>query len=152
MSGILIDTNLLLLWVVGACDRGLVGRHKRLHGRYDADDFDLLAGLLGRYAAVCLTPGTLAECSNLLRQTDPHNRRRLMTQLAQLVTASPERHLAAARVVDTPAFISLGVADATLAELASAAMPLLTDDLQLYLAVLARTPDAAVNFSQLRRF
>jgi hypothetical protein len=43
---VVVDTNLLLLLVVGSASRNYVDKHKRL-GDYSLDDFDLLVELIG---------------------------------------------------------------------------------------------------------
>jgi hypothetical protein len=44
---VLLDANLLVLWVVGRASRDYIGRHKRLRA-YDLADFDSLMRMLAR--------------------------------------------------------------------------------------------------------
>jgi hypothetical protein len=63
-NGLLVDTNLLLLFLVGAYDRGYIRTFKRTQ-RYTEEDFDLLAGLIPQFHRIVVTPHILAELSNL---------------------------------------------------------------------------------------
>ena len=49
------------------------------------------------------------------------------------------------------AFVRLGLTDAALLEIVTAGSPLVTVDLDLYLAALERNPDAVLNFTHLRQ-
>ena len=44
LTGFFIDANLLVLLVIGAVDRALVGRHRRAR-RFAPEDYDRLRGL-----------------------------------------------------------------------------------------------------------
>lgn len=66
ISRIALDTNLLLLWIIGSIAPEQIGRHKRLK-TFNEDDFKLLARLLDRKQVV-VTPNAMTELSNLARQ------------------------------------------------------------------------------------
>ena len=63
--GVLIDTNLLLLYVVGRYDDGIIrrGAFSRL-AAYSIDDYGLLVGLMSLFDKYVTTPHVLAEVSN----------------------------------------------------------------------------------------
>ena len=67
MSRVAIDTNLLLLLVVGETDRGWIKHHKRL-GAYDIDAYELLVEIIRDISRVVVTPNILTEVSNLACQ------------------------------------------------------------------------------------
>ena len=117
--GIFIDTNLLLLLVVGSADKDIIAKHKRLRG-YTAEDYDTLLGLLDRFRQILVTPHTLAETSNLLAQhTDPE-RARLFEQLRFLIHECEEVAVAGTVASNNSAFPRLGLTDAALLEVGSA--------------------------------
>ncbi|HEY7305310.1 MAG TPA: hypothetical protein VH601_14395 [Bryobacteraceae bacterium] len=62
--GLLIDTNLLVLFAVGSVNRDRIETFKRTR-RYTAEDFDLLLRVLGNWGVRYTTPHVLAEVSNL---------------------------------------------------------------------------------------
>jgi hypothetical protein len=65
VSSVALDSNLLLLFVVGSASRDYIAKHKRLKA-YAASDFDLLLERLGVVSSILLTPNTLTETSNLI--------------------------------------------------------------------------------------
>ncbi len=65
MTPVVLDANLLLLFVVGTADRRLVRKHKRLSA-YDETHFDGLIDLLSGFDEVVVTPHSLAEFWNLM--------------------------------------------------------------------------------------
>ena len=61
---IIVDANLLLLWIVGLASPDYIHRHKRLQA-YTNEDFLILVNILSRARRIILTPNTLTETSNL---------------------------------------------------------------------------------------
>ena len=72
-KGILVDTNVLLLYLVGILDTSLIARFKRTQNRgYTEQDFRLVQNLLSLFRQVVTTPQILAELSNLsMQMKDP---------------------------------------------------------------------------------
>ncbi len=147
LAGFFIDANLLVLLIVGSVDVRIIARHRRL-GDYTATDYCNLLALLGRVNRILVTPNTLTEASNLLRQHREPERSRLMAQLCHLIEESEEVVIASARAAAHPAFPRLGLTDAALLEAISPQTPLLTVDRNLYLSALAKEENAAVDFRQ----
>jgi hypothetical protein len=87
-----LDANLLVLLVAGHTDKSLIERHKNLSA-YDADGFDLLVETLAEYSQIVLTPNTLTEASNLLRQTGDPDRSRVTLMLGYLIRGHEERYI-----------------------------------------------------------
>jgi hypothetical protein len=84
-----IDSNLLLLLIVGSTSRAYITKHQRLKA-YTAEDFDKLASVIGCYDKIVLLPHTLTETSNLLRQNS--NRQKsapAYRRLARAIFAEP---------------------------------------------------------------
>ena len=65
MTRFLIDTNLLVLLILGGSDQNLIGSHKRLRNFSLEDDKGLEVVLSDATGFVTL-PYILAECSNLI--------------------------------------------------------------------------------------
>jgi hypothetical protein len=149
MRAIAIDANLLILLIVGLVDRALIAAHKRTRN-FEAADFDLLLEVLGKYDQIVVTPNVLTEASNLVGQVAEPRKTAVMVQLATLVGTQREEYRASAEVVAHPDFVRLGLSDCALLKVTDEGMPLLTADLDLYLAAL-RTSDVAVNFNHLRQ-
>ena len=136
-----IDANLLVLLVVGAVDRRLVGKHRRVRS-FEPEDYDLLLALLQEtpHPAV-VTPNTLTEVSNLIEDRQD---RRFLRQLKEFIEVSEEVVVASSVASNNRAYEQLGLSDAVLLEIASAQRPLIAADLDLYNAALATKGNEAV--------
>ena len=141
-----IDTNLLVLLVVGSVDRELVDTHPRTQ-RFTPEDYDRLARIIDALKRVFVTPNTLTETSNLLKQ--PRDKRAI-DRLRSLIEVSEEIVIASATVARNSAFTWLGLADTALLEVISAKRPLITVDLALFRAAFAKGEEAAFNFTHLQ--
>ena len=145
--GYFVDSNLLLLYVVGSEDRSLIAGHRRLEG-YSVADYELLIDFLAPAGHVFVTPNTLTETSNLIRQHRDPQRSQLMRRLRVIIQDSQEVVVASAKASDNSVFESLGLTDSVLLEVATAETPLLTVDSGLFRAILdVNGVDAAFNFT-----
>ena len=144
-SGFFIDANLLVLLVVGSVNTNIIARHRRLVD-YTTADYETLLGLLSRANRIFVTPNTLTEASNLLRQHREPERSRLMAQLRLLIDESEEVVVGSAQASANSEFSRLGLADAVLLEAINEETPLITVDMNLYLTALTKRENAAVNF------
>ncbi|MDE0145789.1 MAG: PIN domain-containing protein [Nitrospira sp.] len=145
-AGFFIDANLLLLLIVGSVGRDLIAKHRRLQEKFAVEDFDRLINLL-HPEQVFVTPNTLTETSNLLGQHREPERSRFFDKLKFIIQESKEVVVASSVASRNNAFERLGLTDAALLEVATPETPLVTVDLDLYLAALAKGQDAAVNFT-----
>lgn len=148
-AGCYLDANLLVLLVVGATDQELIRRHRRLHA-FDALDYELQVGLLGNFQQVLVTPNTLTETSNLLSQHGEPQRSMFFDTFQPLIEFNKEIVVTSRQASSNPSFNRLGLTDAALLEVVTPETPLVTVDLDLYLAALAKVPDSAFNFTHLQ--
>ena len=145
-----MDTNLLLLYVVGQEDPNIIAKHRRLED-YSIEDYVILKNLLAEAGQLFVTPNTLTETSNLLGLHGEPERARLFQRLQHIIQVSNEITVVSAEASSKPVFIKLGLADAVLLEVATAETPLVTVDLSLYLEIVAKGGvETAVNFNPLR--
>ena len=147
LLGYFVDANLLILLVVGSVDRRIIAKHRRLDD-FTADDYDLLLVVLNEVPHIFVTPNTLTEASNLLRQHREPERSLLMNRLAYLIEESDEVVVASAEAAANPYFGPLGLTDAALLESIGPQTPLLTVDRDLYAAALAEGEGVAVDFRE----
>ena len=148
-NALFIDANLIVLLVVGQAGRDLIAKHRRTR-RFTVEDYDRLIQAISRVDELRVTPNTLTEASNLLGQHGEPQRSRLLLKLRELIERSPETVVASADAARRGAFPRLGLTDAALLEIVSADAPLLTVDLDLYVAALASGEEAAINFNHWR--
>jgi predicted nucleic acid-binding protein len=144
---VVLDANLLVLLVAGHTDKSLIERHKNLSA-YDADGFDLLVETLAEYSQVVLTPNTLTEASNLLRQIKDPDRSRVTLMLGHLIREHEERYIVSKGAAAEKTFGRLGLTDAALIVVARAYDSLLSADNDLYLAACIEGIEA-FNFAHL---
>lgn len=134
-TGLLIDTNLLVLFIVGTVNRNRIGKFKRT-SKYSKDDYDLLVRVLERSARPLYTVAhVLAEVSNLTALTGPE-RLQARHVLKETVATLREPEMASIRAAGAREYEALGLVDAAIATVAREnKCAVLTDDLDLYLAL-----------------
>lgn len=147
--GYFIDANLLVLLVVGRVGEEFITKHSRLQ-QFVVEDYRILRNLLDRVEQVFVTPNTLTETSNLLAQHGEPERSRFFDQLRFTIEKSREIQVVSEVASQNREFRRLGLTDAALLEVATGETPLLTVDLDLYLAALAKDRGTAVNFRHIQ--
>ena len=152
--GVFVDANLLVLLVAGALDPDIIARHRRLR-TFGLEDFERVREMVSRFECVLVTPNTLTEASNLLGQHGEPERSRQFnsiqfTTLRILIGESHEVVVASAEAAGHPSFPRPGLTDAGLLGVVSRETPLVTVDLDLYLAASKEDPSSAVNYRHLQ--
>jgi hypothetical protein len=154
---ILIDANLLTLFLVGLFDKRLIETFKRTRA-YTVADYNRLVAMVGEYHTIVLTPSVLGEVSNLCGHLDGKRRRAFFQWLATILpvflpeprrATHPvflERTVALSQVMRSSAFVPFGFADATIEQLSADGLPVLTDDARLYMHLSEKDRDV-VNFT-----
>jgi len=148
-KSVLLDANVLLLQVIGSCDRGWIERFGRTSEVFGPDDFDLLQLYLHGADALVATPSVLTEVSNLCRGVSGSSRARARAALAQVISICDERHVPSRDSAVHPAFARLGLTDVGIVLLARSGIQVMTIDLELYVE-LARQELDVLNFNHLR--
>ena len=148
-KGIFIDANLLVLLVVGATDQALISKHRRLR-TFMVEDYGRLVELIEQAGQVFLTPNTLTEASNLLAQHPNPERSRFFEMFRRIIGKSDEIIVESKTASRNNAFVRLGLTDAALLEVISEETPLVTVDLDLFVAAFAEGKIAALNFTHLQ--
>lgn len=149
MSGaLLIDTSLLVLYIVGTASREYIGSHKRLT-EFTTQDYDTLCDIVWRAPETVVTPNILTETSNLVSQIRDPAKTKIRKVFRAIVTGISETYVPSSVGVGHSEFLRLGLTDASIIERSSSSVTVLTTDLDLYLAVEARGV-RAVNFNHLR--
>lgn len=144
--GVILDANLLILLWVGRWRESAIARHKRT-AAFDIVDYELLEALLQKFEHIVVTPCILAEASNLVRQSG--SRRELTKSVLNHFETVDEHHLPSVQVVQSPAFVPLGLTDAGIIELARDRWLVVTVDVELMLFLMAEGLDV-LNFNHLR--
>lgn len=118
-KGLLLDSNLLLLFLVGSLNPLLVGtsRYKKL-ARFDREDFLLLKWLIAQFARVVTTAHVLTEVSNLVNDLPEQERQAIWGGFASILGVLDERPYSSRDATGQPEFRYLGLTDMVLSTLA----------------------------------
>jgi hypothetical protein len=146
-KGVLVDTNLLVLFLVGRVNRRRILNFKRT-GDFTIEDYDLLVRLIDWFGKLIATPHVLSQVSDLTDLTGDE-----LTEIRELfkvlVENIEESYDTSRLLVGDPAFKRLGLTDAAIATVCSRGVLVLTADDQLHVALQERDIDA-LNFNHIR--
>lgn len=148
MRWLLLDTNLLVAWVIGRVDPAMLARHKRA-ALFDSGDLPLLISVVDRFDQVVTIPHVLAEASNLLGLTGEPDRTALLEGLGRFISETHEIQVLSATAVDHASFAKLGLADAAILCAANKQVSTMTTDFHLC-GVLQKQGLPSINFNHLR--
>jgi hypothetical protein len=150
-SGILVDTNVLLLFFVGRYDRELVERFGRTADRFVSRDYDTLVGFLQGFERIVTTPHILTETSNLMGHLSGRAKAGCFALLVRSFETVRETYVPSAELAQRApdSFGKLGITDTAILEAAAEPYLVLTDDFSLYNRLTSKGL-AAVNFNHLR--
>jgi rRNA-processing protein FCF1 len=146
--GLLIDTNLLLLLLVGRHDRKRITSFKRT-SQFEAQDFDLLLRFTARFRRFVTTPHVLTETTNLAGQLHGRARAAVLGELTAIASEFEERFTPAEALTKREMFARFGLTDTAIADEAGERYLVLTDDFALS-QYLAHRGVAVINFNHLR--
>lgn len=131
--GVVLDTNLLVLLIVGLADIHLVAQHKKLNS-YNETDFKLLVAILDKCKKIVITPHILAETSNLVtfgmhgdNETKVFFALRLFMERENFL----EIHTHGKDISNKEGYLKFGLSDIGLLETLKSESVLLTDDYKL---------------------
>ena len=148
-KGILIDTNILLLYFVGALSRERIVRFRRTE-QFSANDYALLVRLLINFNTVVTTPNVLTEVNSLLNQLGEPDRSACYRIFARKIALLQEHYIPSQEVASLDwAFMQYGLTDCGIASLAQSKYLVLTDDLKAANYLYGRGV-ATINFNHLR--
>lgn len=149
-NGILVDTNILLLYVVGLTNQQRIPLFKRTN-RFIAKDFDTLRQLLRQFPTVVTTPSILTEVSNLSGQLNEPERSTCMGLFADEIQEIEEYYIPSRETAKDGKFQRFGLTDCGIAQISLSQYLVLTDDLPLS-AYLSNQGIDTLNFNNIRKF
>jgi rRNA-processing protein FCF1 len=147
-SKLLVDTNLLVLFIVGTVNRNRIETFKRT-SKYTRQDYDLLVRVLDSFKQLYTVAHVLSEVSNLT-DLQGFERQQARQVLKATLTLLSEADMPSIRAGDDPLYDRLGLTDGAIGAVARKhSCAVLTDDLDLYL-LLSRDTISVINFTHLR--
>ena len=123
---VVLDTNLLLLWLVARTDANLLHQFKRVN-QFTYQDFERLQELLQPYRKFVTTPHILSETSNFLDQAPLWQRDALIDALKDFIRSGVEIYRPAEELIERDEFNALGLTDTGIAQLSAEAVVLTVD-------------------------
>lgn len=147
-SGLVIDTNLLIMLIVGSCDIKYITRFKRT-SNYIEEDFKLITDFIRLFDDIVATPNIFTEVCNLCLTLNSETNNALYRTFSGIIKSLNEQYIPSIRVSSDTAFFSFGISDTATLELCRQGRLLLTDDLPLYGYITSQGMDA-VNFNHIR--
>jgi len=148
--GAVLDSNLLLLLVVGTYNAARIGKFKRTE-KYIPNDFRLLEILRKQLDHWVATPNIITEVDNLSRQTDEREYSGISSAFNTVINKFVERHLSCQEAIANPLHARLGVTDCITLALASERHLIVTDDFPLA-GRLEKMGCDVININNIRQF
>jgi hypothetical protein len=143
--GIVIDTNLMLLLVVGTYNIRRIGSFKRTL-KYNEQIFRIVLAIVERFEQRFVTPNVMTEVDNLARQMRDDEWPALAATFRSLMPALIEVYSASITLIGSDFYVPLGLTDCSVA--ASNDALIFTDDLP-FAARMANAGRDVLNLSHL---
>lgn len=147
-KGILIDTNILLLYFVGSVNRERITRFNRTE-QFVLEDYDLLVQILEYFQKVVITPNILTEVNSLANQLGEPERSQCFSIIAQAISGLEEFYIESKVIATNERFTKFGLTDCSILNLARYQYLVLTDDLKLAVYLQKEGIDT-INFNNIR--
>ena len=142
-KGILIDTNILLLYIVGSLDVDLIKNNSRT-AIFTEEDFERVSKFIDFFYVKVTTPHILTETSNLLGRSE-----QLRVVLKTFIKLNEEKFLDSGIIADTKFFPHFGLSDSAIIEIAKNNYLVFTNERPLYGYLIGVNSDV-VNLDQIR--
>lgn len=143
----MVDTNLLVLYLVGKVNKRRIPHFKRTQN-YTIEDFDLLERLISWFGGIVTTPHVLSQTSDLAVPADKELKA-IRARFRSVIEDMTEQFDEGRVLVTDASFDRLGLADAAIAAVCQSGRLVLTDDLDLQVTLASRGADA-LNFNHIR--
>jgi hypothetical protein len=124
---LVLDSNLLLLLLIGSYNRDLIATFKRV-GAYSDGDYDMLRRLVAGFQNLVSTPHVLTEVSNLANSLPSPLKSFWFDHFANRISGIEERSAPAGVLAAMPEFANFGITDAALARLTQTTLLVTADD------------------------
>lgn len=149
-SGVVVDTNLMVLYVIGLYDMNLIERHNKTK-TYTKDDFLTLYNMLGNFNRIVTTPNILTETSNLTETGDQNFKDNFFTKFGETLNGFVEKYSSSGDLAKEKTFKKFGLADSSISKLALEGHLILTDDFRLS-SFLSGQDLPVINFNHIRTY
>ena len=127
---LLLDTNVLVLWIAGHLQQSLIGKHRRLR-EYDEDDFAIVDALARKHEMHVSTPHVLTETSNFLGAGRPQMVSGGTDTLNDYIAGLNEIYTPSKTIAALPEMHTLGLTDTAIFHLGKEGIQVVSMDFHL---------------------
>ena len=127
---ILIDTNSLVVLIIGLIDENLIETHKRT-SIYTKKDFQDLLLVIENFENLIVLPNIWTEVDNLLNSFSGNYKWQYLLKIKELIALSSEKYFSTNLAVSSDYFINVGITDSLVLKLAKECKFIITSDSQL---------------------
>lgn len=150
-KNLLLDTNLLLLLLVGSFDPSKIQTHKITANQgFNETDFRQLRNFTCTFQKLVTTPHILTEVSNHADKIKGTDHLKFLQQFISLIETLDEHLEASKLIVKTDVFVRFGLTDAAISRLAHKDFLVVTVDSPLA-GYLQKNGVNVINFNNVRR-
>jgi len=111
-KGVIIDTNLLLLLLIGIFDKHNINKYKRV-AKYSKEDFDNIFRLSSLFKRIVVTPQILGELTNFVNVSE-REEQNMISSITKLLKSSHEKYFEKKLLTEEPLIARIGFTDATI--------------------------------------
>ena len=150
-NGILLDTNLLIVFLIGMFKPELISSFKKTSS-YSISDFNLIRNIVLQFNAVHVTPQILSEVSNSTFHQgimDP-DFSSYVGQLISYAESSNELYYDKNRLISLPRFTQIGFTDVSVMEVAKQTNCLVLTDDFILASILENEGHNTLNINHIR--
>jgi rRNA-processing protein FCF1 len=126
----LIDTNSLIILLLGLIDPKLINTHRRT-SIYEEQDFNDLLAFIGDFKKLVVLPNVWTEVDNLLNDFNRGHKERYVEEISNTIKTTTEKFLESKIATKSMSFFDLGLTDSLLLELSKECELLITSDSSL---------------------
>lgn len=148
-KGVVLDANLLILYIVGCFDSQAVSKVRRIKA-YRTKYFSIIASYLAETTRVLITPHVLTETCNLIDSSN-YKVKEILEWIKTNFDLFDERHKPSEALMAEAGFTKFGLADSSIEDLCKEGFLAFTDDLPIY-GYLANKGHSVYNFSHFREY
>jgi rRNA-processing protein FCF1 len=147
-NGILLDTNILLLYYVGQYNPDLIEKYKRTC-MFIIKDYYLLEKLIQNFHRIISTPNILTELNSFCNQLDDKNKQGFLQNFKLKIDTIHEKYIPSKEIAEKEIFIRFGLTDTGIVDTIKDKYLLLTDDFRLA-QYLTKNKVDVINFNHIR--
>lgn len=142
-EGVFVDSEILLLFIVGSKNPNLI-RNFRRTAKFDENDFILVSEFIENFDYKITSPHILTEVSDLLGENNDFH-----IILETYINLSEEKYLTSSQIAKSKSFLRFGLADSAIIEISTNSHLIFTADNRFYGYLTSMGIDA-VNFDSLK--